>query len=279
VIRLPAVAGAFYEGERGALLSRIEWCYTHPHGPGRLPSPGRGGERALGLVSPHAGYMYSGPVAAHGYALLASSPPKTVVVLGPNHTGMGSGVSLSPHRAWRTPLGEVEVDGALSRSLAEECELMDLDELAHRYEHSIEVQLPFLQHLFGSGFRLVAVCMMLQDERTSEEVGRALAEILRGREAAIVASTDFTHYEPAERARRKDAKALERIEALDWRGLLRTVEREDITMCGYGPVAAMLRACVELGAKRGRLLKYATSGDTAGPMPEVVGYGSLAVTV
>jgi AmmeMemoRadiSam system protein B len=172
----------------------------------------------------------------------------------------------------------VEVDGELSRALAEEGG-MDLDELAHRYEHSIEVQLPFLQHLFGSGFRLVAVCMMLQDEETSEEVGRALAEVLRGREAVIVASTDFTHYEPAERARRKDAKALERIEALDWRGLLRTVEREDITMCGYGPVAAMLRACVELGARKGRLLKYATSGDTAGPMPEVVGYGSLAVTV
>ncbi|MEM3011844.1 MAG: AmmeMemoRadiSam system protein B [Candidatus Hadarchaeales archaeon] len=278
MIRLPAVAGSFYEGERGSLLSRIEWCYTHPHGPGGLPTPGRKGKKVLGLVSPHAGYMYSGPVAAHGYALLASSPPETVVVLGPNHTGMGSGVSLSPHRAWRTPLGEVEVDGELSRSIAEECELIDLDELAHQYEHSIEVQLPFLQHLFGSRFKLVAICMMLQDERTSEQVGRALAEALEGRKAVVIASTDFTHYEPQERARKKDEKALRRIEALDWRGLLRTVEEEDITMCGYGPVAAMLRACSELGAREGELLKYATSGDTAGPMPEVVGYGSLAVT-
>ena len=278
MIRLPAVAGAFYEGERKALLSRIEWCYTHPHGPGRLPSPGKVGEKVLGLVSPHAGYMYSGPVAAHGYLLLAPCRPTTVVILGPNHTGMGSGVSVFPSGVWRTPLGEVRIDSELSRSLAEECEVADLDEVAHRYEHSIEVQLPFLQHLFGSDFGLVAVCLMLQDEETSREVGEALARVLRGKEAVIVASTDFTHYEPAERARKKDAKALERIEALDWRGLLRTVEEEDISMCGYGPVAAMLRACLELGARRGRLLKYATSGDIAGPMPEVVGYGSLAVT-
>lgn len=275
MIRFPAVAGSFYEGERDSLLSRIEWCYTHPHGPGKAPKPGK---KVLGLVSPHAGYMYSGPVAAHGYALLASSPPETVVVLGPNHTGLGSGVSLSPHRYWRTPLGEVEVDGELSRSIARGCELIDLEEQAHLYEHSIEVQLPFLQHLFGSSFKLVAICMMLQDERTSEEVGRVLGEKLKGRKAVIIASTDFTHYEPPERARRKDEKALRRIEALDWRGLLRTVEEEDLSMCGYGPVAAMLRACLELGAREGKLLKYATSGDIAGPMPEVVGYGSLAVT-
>ncbi|MEM0359188.1 MAG: AmmeMemoRadiSam system protein B [Candidatus Hadarchaeales archaeon] len=278
MIRSPAVAGTFYEGERDSLLSQIEWCYTHPHGPGKLPSPQKKEGKILGLVSPHAGYMYSGPVAAHGYYFLASFQPETVVILGPNHTGMGSGVSLSPHRAWRTPLGEVEVDRTLSRSLAEECGMADLDELAHRYEHSIEVQLPFLQHLFGSSFKLVAICMMFQDEKTSEEVGGALAKVLKNKKAVIIASTDFTHYEPQERARKKDEKALKRIVALDWKGLLRTVEEEDISMCGYGPVAAMLRACLELGAKEGKLLKYATSGDTAGPMLEVVGYGSLAVT-
>lgn len=278
MIRSPVVAGAFYEGDPVSLTAQIEWCYKHSHGPRRLPKVGSGPRKVLGLVSPHAGYVYSGPVAAHGYALLArGGSVESVVVIGPNHTGMGSGVSVSPHQKWRTPLGDVEVDTELSNSIREACDILDSDELAHMREHSIEVQLPFLQHLFGSRFKLVAICMMLQDEKTSEEVGTALGRVLKGRDAVIIASTDFTHYEPQERARAKDEKAIGRILSLDWRGLLRAVESEGITMCGYGPVATMIRATLELGAKKGELLKYATSGDTAGPMPEVVGYGSLAI--
>jgi hypothetical protein len=203
--------------------------------------------------------------------------PASVIVLGPNHTGIGSGVSILTSGKWRTPLGEVEIDKALAGSIRRASEIIDEDVVAHAREHSLEVQLPFLQHLFGTKFKLVPMCMMMQDEQTSGDVGRAIAKAVKGKDVVIIASTDFTHYEPQRQAVVKDKKAMDEILALRWRGLLRTVDSEGISMCGYGPVAAMLCAALELGAKEARLLKYATSGDTAGPMPQVVGYGSIAV--
>jgi AmmeMemoRadiSam system protein B len=178
---------------------------------------------------------------------------------------------------WLTPLGDVKVDESLAEKIKESCDLIDVDEIAHAHEHSIEVQIPFLQHLFNGQFGIVPICMMMQDERTSEEVGRAIAEAATKKDVVIIASTDFTHYEPQRSAVAKDRKAIDKILALDWHGLLRVVRDEDISMCGSGPVAAMLCAAKALGAKKASLLKYATSGDTAGPMPEVVGYGSIAV--
>jgi AmmeMemoRadiSam system protein B len=276
-MRPPAVAGEFYEGSREGLIRQIEWCYTHRIGPGEVPSLQRGGRRIIGLVSPHAGYMYSGPVAAHGFAALAQDgKPDRIIILGPNHHGIGSGVSLMSAGRWITPLGEVEVDGGLAKEILENSEIIDDEEEAHRFEHSIEVQLPFLQHLLGE-FKFVPVCMMLQDIKTSLEVGEALASACRGKDVLIVASTDFTHYEPQESAERKDRIAIEKIVALDPKGLVETVEERGISMCGYGPVAAMLEACKRLGARTAKLLKYATSGDTSGYRAEVVGYASLAV--
>lgn len=279
MMRRPAVAGTFYEGDAGSLREQIEWCYTHPHGPGEVPQLRPGKRSLVGLVSPHAGYMYSGPVAAHGFAYMArDGKPNSVVILGPNHTGLGSGVSAMVSGEWLTPLGRVRVDRQLAEAIRKECDLIDVDELAHAHEHSIEVQLPFLQHLFGQDFAIVPICMMMQDEETSEEVGSAIAKAARGKDAVIIASTDLTHYEPQTSATTKDRKVIDKILALDWRGLLRVVYEEDISMCGFGPVAAMLRAAKDLGAKRAELLKYATSGDTAGPMAQVVGYCSIAVT-
>lgn len=232
----------------------------------------------MGLVSPHAGYMYSGPVAAHGFYFLAKDgKPNTFVILGPNHTGSGSGVAIMTSGKWATPLGEVEIDKELAYELSEASDIIDVDPVAHYQEHSLEVQVPFLQHLFGKRFKLVPICMMLQDERTSEEVGEAVAKACKGKNVVIIASTDFTHYEPQEIAVSKDRKAIDQILNLDWRGLQRVVTDEAISMCGYGPVSAMIKAASELGAKRAKLLKYATSGETAGPMGEVVGYGSIAV--
>jgi AmmeMemoRadiSam system protein B len=276
-MRAPAVAGQFYEGSREELLKQIEWCYRHPVGPGKLPKLGRGERRMLGLVSPHAGYVYSGPVAAHGFAALAQDGrPERMVILGPNHHGIGSGVSLVSSGKWRTPLGEVEVDGELARAILSESEIIDDDEEAHRLEHSIEVQLPFLQHLLGE-FRFVPICMMFQDARTSLEVGEALASACKGKDILFIASTDLTHYEPHEQALKKDRVAIEKILSLDPIGLVETVEGEGISMCGYGPVAAMLEACRRLGAGRAKLLKHATSGETSGFMGEVVGYASVAI--
>ena len=276
-MRRPVVAGTFYEGDAEALLEQIEWCYTHPHGPGEVPKARVGKREFVGLVSPHAGYIYSGPVAAHGFAHLArDGKPESFVILGPNHTGAGSGVSIATSGRWLTPLGEVEVDGKLAEAIRLASEIIDVDEVAHAYEHSLEVQLPFLQHVFRK-VKMVPICMMIQDEETSDEVGGAIAKACTGKDVVMIASTDFTHYEPQRSAVVKDRKAIDEILKLDWRGLLRVVRDEDISMCGPGPVAAMLRAAEELGARWGELLKYATSGDTAGPMAQVVGYGSVAV--
>lgn len=272
------MAGAFYEGRPQALREQIKECYVHPHGPGRVPKVQVGPRRLVGLVSPHAGYMYSGSVAAHGFAYMASDgKPASIVILGPNHTGIGSGVSIITSGKWSTPLGEAEIDRKLADSIKKASEIIDIDEVAHSQEHSLEVQLPFLQHLFGERFKLVPICMMMQDKKTSEEVGRAISKAAAGKDVVVIASTDFTHYEPQESAVEKDRKAMNKILALDWRGLLRTVCDENISMCGHGVVAAMLCAAVGLGAKEAKLLKYATSGDTAGPMPQVVGYGSIAI--
>lgn len=242
-----------------------------------MPQLQRGERRIIGLVSPHAGYMYSGPVAAHGFSALAQDgKPDRIIILGPNHHGIGSGVSLMSSGKWITPLGEVEVDRELAKEILKNSEIIDDDEEAHRLEHSIEVQLPFLQHLLGE-FRFVPICMMFQDVKTSLEVGEAVALACQGKDVLLIASTDFTHYEPQERAIKKDRTAIEKILALDPRGLVETVEREGISMCGYGPVAAMLEACKKLGAKTAKLLKHATSGDTSGFTAEVVGYASIAI--
>ena len=278
-MRVPAVAGQFYAGSEAELREQIESCYTHEFGPGEIPEVQAGPRKLLGLVSPHAGYQYSGPVAAHGFSRLAEDgKPDSFILIGPNHHGIGSGVSIMTSGRWSTPLGEVEIDQSLAEAISRASDIIDTDEVAHVQEHSIEVQLPFLQHLFGNEFKFVPICMMMQDEETSEDVGRAIADGAKGRDVVIIASTDFTHYEPQESAARKDRKAIEKILQLDWRGLLRTISDENITMCGYGPVAAMLCAAESLGAKKATLLKYATSGDTAGPMPEVVGYGSIEIT-
>jgi AmmeMemoRadiSam system protein B len=278
-MRLPVVAGQFYAGTRSALIEQIEWCYTHPHGPGKVPEVQAGPRRLVGLVSPHAGYMYSGPVAAYGFARMAQDgKPGSIIILGPNHTGAGSGVSIMTSGKWRTPLGEVQVDKALSEAIKQGSEIIDVDEAAHVHEHSLEVQLPFLQHLFGDNFKIVPICMMLQDVRTSEEVGDVVGKASVEKSVVIIASTDFTHYESQRSATMKDHRAIDKILALDPEGLTQTVEEEAITMCGYGPVSAMLQASKKLGAKKAELLKYATSGETAGPMPQVVGYGSIAIS-
>ena len=277
-MRLPAVAGQFYAGSKHELLKQIEWCYMHSHGPRKLPKVQAGPRRLIGLISPHAGYPFSGPVAAHGFACMAQDgKPGSIVIIGPNHSGAGSGVSIITSGKWATPLGAVQVDEGLSEAMKRSLDIIDVDETAHAHEHSLEVQLPFLQHLFGDEFKIVPICMMLQDAKTSKEVGDAVGKASAGKDIAIIASTDFTHYESQRSATTKDRKAIDKILALDPKGLIRTVEDEAITMCGYGPVSAMLQAAKKLGAKKAELLKYATSGDTATPMPQVVGYGSIVV--
>jgi len=279
MIRSPAVAGAFYEGTREALKRQIEECYTHQLGPGKVPvKSSRAKGKILGMVSPHAGYLYSGPVAAWGFCqLIEEELPESVVLLGPNHYGLGREVAVMPTGRWKTPLGEVEVDEDLAKEIADSSSLIQLDETAHRKEHSLEVQLPFLQYGYGEAFKIVPICMMSQDLESAQEIGKTLGETLEGRNVLIIASTDLTHYEPAARARSKDAKVIEAIRSMNPGRVHEVVSEFSVSMCGPGPVMAMLTAVSLLGAQKARLLKYASSGDITGDYAAVVGYASLVI--
>jgi AmmeMemoRadiSam system protein B len=274
--RSPSVAGTFYESTPSTIKERLNWCFLHKVGPGKLPEkPISSSRTILAAISPHAGYVYSGPVAAHGYYQLSTEPqPEIVVIIGPNHTGLGAGVSAWDGGDWSTPLGKVPVDHELAKAVSQSG-IAELDSEAHLHEHSIEVQLPFLQYVYTEGFKILPICMMLQDYVTAKELGGALAKALKGRSSLIIASTDFSHYEPYAVAYRKDAKVSDAIIAMDSFMVGKIAEKEDVSMCGPGPVMTAITASKELGAATCTKLCYATSGDTSGPKNEVVGYGSF----
>ncbi len=263
-MRAPAVAGQFYPRSKNDLNRELGRCFAD------IPIT----EKAvLGAVVPHAGYIYSGNTAAHVYSVLPKAD--TFVLLGPNHTGYGSPVAVSGE-TWSTPLGEVKSDAELIRALPKK--IIDIDETAHKYEHSIEVQLPFLQHRF-SDFAIVPICMGMQDEETALDVGMEVAEAIRkaGKKVVIIASSDFTHYQPDKTARENDRYYIEPILNLDVPGLYRRLYERNASVCGFGPIAAMLTAARELGAKKATLLNYRTSGDTTGEVSAVVGYAGIIV--
>jgi AmmeMemoRadiSam system protein B len=270
-MRYPAVAGQFYSASESALREEITDCYTSPHGPGRLPEVAESGPRSImGVVAPHAGYMYSGPVAAHDYLAIAEDGyPETFVILGPNHHGVGSPVAVTT-QDFKTPLGVAEVNPELAAEMSRG--LITDDPSSHRWEHSIEVQLPFLQFP-RPDVTFVPISMLLQDMRTAVEVGKIVGEAIRGRDAVVIASTDFSHYVPHKIAAERDRLAIDKILAMDVKGFWSTVKKHDISMCGYGPVIAMMTA---VGQGEAELLKYATSGDMK-PMADVVGYGAILV--
>ncbi|BAM69293.1 MEMO1 family protein [Methanothermobacter sp. KEPCO-1] len=278
MIRRPAVAGAFYERDPEALRRRIEWCFNHELGPGGLPV--RGSARDIkGVIAPHAGYMYSGPVAAHAYhEMVSDGIPETFVIICPNHTGMGSGVSLMQRGAWETPLGVVDIDSELAEVIVRESGIIDIDGTAHLGEHSCEVHVPFIQY-FTDRFRIVPITMWMQDQETATDVGHAVAAAIERteRDAVVIASTDFTHYSPADVAGSIDSRIIERITEMDDTGMYGVITELNATMCGYGPVAASITASRMLGASECRLLKYATSGDITGDQSSVVGYASLVL--
>lgn len=279
-MRKPAVAGSFYAESFASLQRQIEDCFRHPLGPGALPGGVPSAERhTLGLVSPHAGYKYSGPVAANGFARLAEEEmPRTVVIVGPNHRGLGAEVAVGRQAAWQTPLGPVDVDLEAGEAVVAGGRWARWDDLAHGMEHSLEVQVPFLQYIYGSGFKIVPIAMLRQDVEIALDLGRAIASALKGRAGLIIASSDFSHYEAQAAAARKDRLAIDAILKLDPARLEATVISQNISMCGPGPVMAMITAGKELGARKAGLLRYATSGDITGDYSEVVGYASVLVT-
>ena len=286
IVRYPAVAGAFYAGTKEALLRQLEAAYAHPFGPGKVPTAKKGPRTVKALVVPHAGYMYSGPVAAHAYAALAEDGlPEHFVILGPNHHGVGAPVALCPEDHL-TPLGTVPYDAKVGKPLIGG--VIESDPEAHRQEHSIEVQLPFLQHL-RSNAPFVPIALAYQEWEVAKEVGEAVAKAVEDVDAVIIASSDFTHVGPnygqmpprgtsvSEFARKQDAMALEEIEKMDAKGLQTVVHEREITMCGFGAVSAMLVAAKRLGAREAKVLKYATSADVTSDRGLAVGYGAVVV--
>jgi len=273
-IRKPAVSGMFYAGTVEELREQIGWCYKHELGPGTIPQVnGIGLRQLVAMVVPHAGYYYSGPVAAHAYKELAEDGVfDTAVILGPNHTGYGGRVSVWTEGSWSTPLGEVEVDKKLAERLLGD--VAKADETAHVHEHSIEVQLPWLQYLYGK-VRIVPIAMLAQDLETARIVGKSIGQA--GANLVVIASSDLTHYEPHSVAMEKDSSVIEAIIGLDEEELYERCERLRCTMCGYGPVAAAMVASKEMQGNKASLLKYATSGDTSGDFSRVVGYGSIVI--
>jgi len=275
--RPPAVAGSFYPADPGRLRDAIEWCYLHDFGPGVEPTPATGRLRGwVGFVVPHAGLAYSGPIAAHAYAAAtALGCPDVAVVLGPNHSSAGAPLAVSPWQTWDTPLGAMRVDSKLGEALR--CRVRGLwpDAAGHRREHSIEVQLPFLAHVFGTDMPILPVAVTDPGLETARELGDVLVEALGDRNTLIVASTDLSHYLPDERARCADRAATDAICTLDPVTVAKAAASGPASLCGAGPVMAMLQAARRVGITGARLLAYGTSGDTSGDRRQVVGYAAI----
>ena len=271
--RRPVVAGAFYAGTGQELARQVEGCFKDPRGPGELPARQRSKTRTLeAAVVPHAGFMYSGPIAAHVYVRVAAQrPPGTVLVLGVDHNGDSRGASLSD-RPWLTPLGPTDVDHDLVRALTRGP--VEVDESAHAREHSIEVQLPFLEYVLPKP-KFVALEVGFGPFTFLEEVGGVVREAIEGRDVLLLASSDLSHYVPAATADRLDHLAIDQILARDPRGLYDTVTRKHISMCGIAPTTAML-AAIRQRPLSASLLRWGHSGE-AEPMTDVVGYAAIAL--
>lgn len=264
MIRLSAVAGTFYSADPDRLRRSVQGFL--------IDAPPR---KAVGVVVPHAGYLYSGAVAGEVYSHILL--PEVCVVLSPNHTGQGTEASIMCRGSWQTPLGEMAVDETLALAILERSQLLQEDSAAHLREHSIEVQLPFLQVLGKTAF--VPITLMALGFKQCTAVAEALAGAVRdsGRPVVLIASSDMTHYESRDAAARKDQLALDRLEALDPQGLYETVRQQAISMCGVIPTTIMLLAAKALGATRARTLRYTTSGEVSGDFERVVGYAGVIV--
>ena len=270
-IREPAVAGRFYPASAQRLRAEIESYITPPAG-----AEPEGKIRALGCLVPHAGYMYSGHVAGAVYRRLEL--PQRVIILCPNHTGMGEPLAIMSRGAWRTPLGDAPIAEELASELMRRMPLLSEDQEAHRSEHALEVQLPFLQVL-DPDFQFVPIAVGTSNFEVLSALGVAIANVLakQSDRVLIVASSDMNHYESDAMTRVKDQRAVEQVLALDPRRLYDVVREGKISMCGYGPAVIMLTAVKRLGAQQAELMRYATSGDVSGDKEMVVGYAGIAV--
>jgi MEMO1 family protein len=264
--REPSVAGQFYPADSHELRHTIESFLDKDQSP----------MKAKAVIVPHAGYIYSGQVA--GKVFSAIHVPNRMIMLGPNHSGRGEALSLYPEGGWRTPLGVATVDAELNQLLLHECPELKEDAAAHRREHGIEVQIPFIQVL-QPGFQFSSICVGTIHYASLEALGHGLAKVIQSAKESVllVASSDMTHYESADAATGQDRFAIDRILDIDPQGLYRVVIEKGITMCGFAPAVAILVACCDLGATSGRLIEYTNSGAASGDYDRVVAYAGIAI--
>ena len=273
-IRTPAVSGTFYPENEKKLKNLIHDCFTHPIGPGKT-FPIESNEKIYGVICPHAGFVYSGPVACHSFYSLSASSSKLAIIVGPNHYGIGQNTASMIDVSWETPLGLMEVDSDSVLELREHLDILEIDSFSHSKEHSIEVQIPILQEVFSDEMKILPISLINQEQKTATLVGSAIAKIAQEKDALLIGSSDFTHYEENEFAHRQDIALIDPILKLDVDEFYRVLHEKHITACGYGAIASTMIACKELGAIEGKLLKYATSGDISGDKGSGVGYASI----
>lgn len=274
ILRPPVAAGTFYSLSPEMLKGQIENCFKHQLGPKVIKK-----QKFIAAIVPHAGYEYSGPVAAWIYSRIEK---KNYIILGANHHGAGVNFSVMKKGLWKTPLGEIVIKEDVAEKLIEKCELIEYDVMAHEGEHSIEVQLPFLQYRFGNDFKFVPMSIVNEfaDETLLEScrvVGKCIADVIKKEKEkwVILASSDFSHYIPQEMAEKTDNYAIKGILKLDEKDFFARINERNASLCGFGPIAVAIVVAKELGAKKAKLLKYATSGDVTQDFGSVVGYASV----
>ena len=273
-VRTPAVSGTFYPDDEKELKSLIYDCFIHPIGPGKTPTTDSN-QKIYGVICPHAGFVYSGPVACHSFYAISSSTSNLAIMVGPNHYGIGQNVASMIDAGWKTPLGLVEIDSESALELREDLDIMEFDSFSHSKEHSIEVQVPMLQETFSREMKILPISLINQEQKIATQVGTAIAKIAEKKDALLIGSSDFTHYEENEFAHRQDLALIEPILKLDVDEFYKVLYERKVTACGFGAIAATMIASKELGATEGKLLKYATSGDVSGDKSSVVGYASI----
>tara|TARA_B100000929_G_scaffold290710_1_gene285530 strand:+ start:1875 stop:2708 length:834 start_codon:yes stop_codon:yes gene_type:complete len=274
MIRNPVVAGQFYENDPQKLIQSIENCFTHKFGPGKKP-PSLESQKIHGIICPHAGYMYSGAPAAHAYHAISSQDIDLAVIIGPNHWGIGSDVATMCDGKWKTPLGMIEIDSDASSHLLDLTENVKDDFFSHTKDHSLEVQIPMLQTIFPEKLKILPIILKQQGIETAKEIGSAIADIAKTRKLIIIGSSDFTHYEENAFAYEQDKALIEPILKLNVEEFYNILKERRVSACGYGAIASTIVACKTLGATKGILLSYSTSGDITGIKDSVVGYGSI----
>ena len=273
MIRKPVVAGQFYPDNKEDLKDMIKHCFEHKYGPGYQNIESN--EKIFGIICPHAGYVYSGPTACHSYKSISSQNPELVIIIGPNHFGVGKNAATMIDAKWLTPLGLVKIDSDAARDVAEISNVIEIDNYSHSRDHSLEVQVPMLQSVFSNKFQILPIILLAQDLETARDVGNAVSEVAKKRNSIIVASSDFTHYEENSFAHLQDKALIEPILEIDVERFYHVLKEKRVTACGYGAIASTMIACKNLGATRGELLSYATSGDVSGDTDSVVGYGAI----